>query len=646
MRTIYRLFLSLLAMACLQPLAAKDTSITSPDGHLKVVVRLADAITYSVYADNDCLLKDCALSLTTGQQTLGLKPALKSQKRTTINEDIKREVPIKNAVVKNHCNALRLNFKGDYSVEFRAYDDGVAYRFITTRKGRIKVTDEAVDLNLTENNLITLSPTKGFETSCEVPYKHVPADEYKPADEMTYLPVYMQTPSGYNILMSESDLRDYPGLFLRSAGNRCLRSAFPKYPLKTKQVNDRQMFASEEAAYIADTDGTRSFPWRFFVIARDARRIVANEMEFRLAGPCELTDTDWIKPGQVSWDWWNRWTLWDVDFVAGCNEETYKYYIDFAAKYKIPYMLLDEGWAVSTADPFHANKDTDIARLIAYAKSKGVGIVLWLTWLETERNFNLFAEYEKWGVAGVKIDFMDRQDQPMVNFYERVVKEAARHHLFVDFHGAYKPAGLERRYPNLLSYEGVRGLENGGGCYPANTNWLPFVRNAVGPMDFTPGGMVNVQPQFNHSTDAIAMASGTRAYQMGLYVICESGLQMLSDCPKRYEQWPDCTQWMTSVPVTWDESRVLLAEPGKYVVIARRKGTQWFVGAINDGTERDLTFPLDFLGTGSHTMTAFKDGRNANHYAIDYRRTEEQVAATDTYTVHVAQNGGFAAVIK
>ena len=258
---------------------------------------------------------------------------------------------------------------------------------------------------------------------------------------------------------------------------------------------------------------------------------------------------------------------------------------------------------------------------------------------------NLFEEYEKWGIAGVKIDFMDRSDQWMVNYYERVCKEAAKHHILVDFHGSFKPAGLERKYPNLISYEGVLGLEQGGRCKPENTNWLPFIRNAVGPMDFTPGGMTNVQPNDNHTTGPLPMASGTRAYQMALYVVFSSGIQMLSDCPTRYYQYPDCTEFMTSVPVTWDETKVLAAEPGRYVVIAKRKGNKWFIGAINDGERRDLNIDLSFIGSGTRTMTAFADGINADRQAMDYKRTSNTFAEKNI-TLHLAKNGGFAAVIE
>ena len=640
-----RLFLLAITMLSCVGLIAKPISLTSPNGKIKIDIDLAESVSYSVSYEGEAVLEDCVIGMNIDNQVLGNNPKLKSVKKGVINKSEKPAVPIKNAVVNDYCNTLTLKLKGDYSIEWRAYDDGVAYRFVTAKKGKVKVFDEIGDYHFPENSVATMSQNGSFRCNYEEKYQQINVNDYKSSDKMNYPPLYVQTPTGIQVLMSESGLEDYPCLFFKSNDKHGMKAVFPKYPLEVKQEFDRFMIPSKEADYIAETEGTRNFPWRFFVISKDARDIVANEMEYKLAVPCVLDDTSWIRPGQVSWDWWNGRQAWGVDFVAGCNEDTYKHYIDFASKYHIPYIILDEGWAVNTADPLTSNKDIDLQRLIAYGKQKGVDLIIWLTWLEVERNMNLFEQYAKWGIAGVKIDFMDRSDQWMVNYYERVCKEAAKHHILVDFHGAFKPAGLERKYPNLLSYEGVLGLEQGGRCQPENTNWIPFIRNAVGPVDFTPGGMINVQPQDNHSTSAVAMASGTRAYQMALYVMFSTGLQMLADCPTRYYQNPDCTEYIASVPVLWDETKVLLAEPGKYVVMARRSGKKWFVGAINDGQRRDLNVDLSFIGNGNFKMTAFADGINADRQAMDYKRTETNLTDKNT-TLHLARNGGFAAVIE
>ena len=374
-------------------------------------------------------------------------------------------------------------------------------------------------------------------------------------------------------------------------------------------------------------------------------------MTYQLAGSNQLKETDWIKPGLTSWEWWNGAIPYgpDVNFVSGCNLETYKYFIDFASRYNVPYILMDEGWAKSTRDPFTPNPDVDLHELISYGKEKNVGIILWLTWLTVENNFDLFETFEEWGVKGVKIDFMDRSDQWMVNFYERVAKEAAKHHLFVDFHGSFKPSGLEYMYPNVLSYEGVRGMEQMGGCHPDNSLYLPFIRNAVGPMDYTPGAMISMQPEVYQSNRPNSASMGTRAYQLALYIVFESGIQMMADNPTLYYRNEDCTHFISEVPQIWDETIALEAEAGEYVVVAKRKGAKWYIGAItnNKQQQRNFVVNLDFLDEGKeYKMTSFEDGINANRQAMDYRKKEATVKAGDQLTLRLARNGGFAAVIE
>ena len=367
-----------------------------------------------------------------------------------------------------------------------------------------------------------------------------------------------------------------------------------------------------------------------------------------LAAPAADTDWEWVKPGLVSWDWWNGMRLSGVDFRAGRNTESYRYYIDFAAKYGVPYIIMDEGWSASTTDVFRPNPDLDLPGLIAYGKERNVQIVLWLTWLAVEKDMDrLFATLEEWGIPGVKIDFMDRSDQWMVNYYERVAKEAAKHKLFVDFHGAFKPAGLERKYPNVLSYEGVLGMEQGGNCKPENSIYLPFMRNAVGPMDFTPGSMISAQPEDNRSTRANAMGSGTRAFQMALFIIFESGLQMLADNPVYYYRELPCTEFITSVPVTWDETKVLYAKVGEAVVVAKRKGEQWFIGGITGNQPQNIEIDLGFIPAGqSFTLTSFEDGINADRQAMDYKKKESTVNNQTRMTLKMVRNGGWAGTIK
>ena len=375
---------------------------------------------------------------------------------------------------------------------------------------------------------------------------------------------------------------------------------------------------------------------------------IYTELDKLLAAPAADTDWEWVKPGLVSWDWWNGMRLSGVDFRAGRNTESYRYYIDFAAKYGVPYIIMDEGWSASTTDVFRPNPDLDLPGLIAYGKERNVQIVLWLTWLAVEKDMErLFTTLEEWGIPGVKIDFMDRSDQWMVNYYERVTKCAADHHIFVDWHGSYTPKGLFRTYPNLLTYEAVLGMEQGARCKPENSNWLPFIRNAVGPMDFTPGSMFSAQPEDNRSTGANPMGTGTRAYQMALYVVFESPLQMLADNPVLYRREHPCTEFLAAVPTTWDSLRVLHAACGREVVVARRKGDKWYVGGITNDRPYTTEIALDFLPAGrTFTMTSFEDGVNADLQATDYRKRVREVDASTVVKVEMVRNGGWAAVIE
>ena len=336
-----------------------------------------------------------------------------------------------------------------------------------------------------------------------------------------------------------------------------------------------------------------------------------------------------------------------MDFVSGFNLETYKYYIDFASKQGIPYIIMDEGWAETVHDPFTPNKKVDLHELIRYGKTKNVDIILWLTWLTVEKNMGLFKTFSDWGIKGVKIDFMDRNDQWMVNYYERVAKEAARNNLLVDFHGSFTPKGLEHKYPNLISYEGVRGLEQMAGCQPKNSIYLPFMRNVVGPMDFTPGAMINMQPEVYGGKRPNSASVGTRVYQLALFVVFESGVQMLCDNPSLYYNEQECTDFIKQVPVSWDETKALVAKAGEVIVVAKRKGKKWFIGGITNGESRELDIKLDFLDNDeAYHLVSYADGINANRQAMDYKMQKTSVTAISKLAVKMARNGGFAAVIE
>lgn len=641
------------AVLCLSLTAfgQKVHQLASPSGNIRISVELTDQIQYDVTQGNQTLMDNCVIGLETANHQLSIHPKLNKVVRQNVNEELTPIVPLKFSTITNRYNQLLLKFKGGYSVEFRAFDDGFAYRFLTDLKGEQEIMNEILRLNFVDDCLLHLQQPDGFKTSYEEEYRHQTSSEWKNSNRMALLPLLASTPKGDKILMSETNLTDYPAMFLKNDGQGGITAVFPRLPLEFGEDGDRSLKILKEANCIARTAGKRSYPWRYFVITDDDRKLIENTLSYRLAEKNVIENTSWIKPGLASWEWWNGATPYgpDVDFKAGCNLDTYKYFIDFASHYGVEYIVMDEGWAMNTRNPYKPNPSVDIHELIRYGKEKNVGIVLWLTWLTVENHFDLFETFEKWGVKGVKIDFMDRSDQWMVNFYERVAHEAAKHHLFVDFHGAFKPAGLEYKYPNVLSYEGVRGMEQMGGCRPDNSVYFPFIRNAVGAMDYTPGAMLSMQPEVYHSERPNSASIGTRAYQMALFVLFETGLQMMADNPTLYYRNDECTRFITQVPQTWDETIALEAKAGEYAIVAKRKGEQWYIGGMTNNRERERVFniSLDFLQEGkNYLMTSFEDGINADHQAMDYRKQEQSLKKGNHITVRLARNGGFAAVIR
>lgn len=647
--------ITFLLLSCLTALfvqAQKSYKLVSPNGDIQLSVTVSDKIYYDIACQNETLLEKGVMQMQIGKELLGENPKVASSSTKTVNETIKPVVPFKFSSISNHYNQLLLRFRGNYSVEFRAFDDGVAYRFITNKKGKVEVINELFQVDFPEDYQMHIQLAGRFKTSYEEHYSHMKLSEWKNAKGYTLLPALIEAKNNHKILISESALTDYPAMFLTNTiGNQGLSSVFPKNPIEFGDDGDRSVKLLKEADYIATTNGKRSFPWRYFVITKEDGDLLENNMTARLAEKNQIADPSWIKPGVTTWEWWNGATPYgpEVSFAAGCNTETYKYFIDFASKFGVEYVLLDEGWAQSTRDPYTPNKNLNLKEVIEYGKQKNVGVILWLTWLTVENNFDLFEKFAEWGVEGVKIDFMDRSDQWMVNYYERVAAEAAKHKLFVDFHGSFKPAGLEYKYPNVLSYEGVRGMEQMGGCRPENSIYHPFMRNAVGPMDYTPGAMLSYQPETLRADRPNSGSVGTRAYQMALYVLFETGLQMMADNPTLYYQHPDCTQFMADVPVQTDETISLAAQLGEYAIVAKRKGNRWYIGGMtnNDKKERVFDLSLDFLQDGkTYRMISFEDGVNANRQAMHYVKNVKSVKKGQTIKVKMARNGGFAAVIE
>ncbi len=628
---------------------AKEYEVTSPDKDILVKVDVGEKILYSVIYKSKPLLEPSAISMTLNQdRILGVEPQVVDVKNRSVDEKIIPVVRIKSKEIIDKFNEITINFEGGYSLVFRVYDDGMAYRFVTNIDGQIEIITEEVTFNFPENYAIYYPQEDSFQSHSERDFKYIKLNEI--SDEMfSSLPALIDIKDGPKVLITEADLEDYPGLYLKGNSNKSLFGKFPAFALAERARNDRDVPVTERADFIAKTNGKRVYPWRTMIIAEKDGDLIESQMVYKLAKPSQLEDTSWIRPGKVAWDWWNANNIYGVDFRSGINTDTYKYYIDFASKYGIEYIILDEGWYV-LGDLTKVSEGMDVEELFRYAKSKNVGIIPWVIWKTLNDQLDVaMDQFEKWGAVGIKVDFMQRDDQWMVNYYYKIAKEAAKRHMLVDFHGAYKPTGLIRTWPNVITSEGVKGLEHNKwstDITPEHNLTIPFTRMVAGPMDYTPGAMINANQRDFQSIFNRPMSMGTRCHQLAMYVVYESPLQMLADNPSNYLREPECMEFLSKVPTVWDDTKVLDAKVGDYVLIARKNGNNWYVGAMTDWTSRELTVDFSFLGPGEHDIVIYKDGINADRFGNDYKKETMKVSVSDKMKINLAPGGGWAAVIR
>lgn len=627
---------------------SKDFKVSSPDGKISLTVNVTSDIKWSATFDGKEIINSSKIAMILDNgKVLGENEKVKKSALSMINEIIRPVVSNKKSEITDNCNILVISFNSGFSIQFRAYNDGVAYRFETSLKDDITVKDEISEFQFpsSAHSWYPLETSMMSHNERTFIYSSLDAISKK---HLASLPALFQV-NGTDVLITESDIEDYPGMWLTGGGSGKISGIWAKYPDNEKLNRDRDLLVTSTKDYIAKTKGTRTFPWRAFVIASSDVKLIESDLVFKLAPPCKIEDTKWIKPGHVAWDWWNANNIYGVDFKAGINNDTYKYYIDFASKNGIEYIILDEGW-YKLGNVMEQVPDINVAELCKYAESKHVGVILWVVWKSFwDKIDEAVVQYEKWGVKGVKVDFMQRDDQKIVNFYLEATKKTAEHHLLIDFHGAYKPDGLGRTWPNALTREGVKGMENNKWSKDVNPDHdvtIPFTRMVAGPMDYTPGAMVNKDkinytPQFTRPE-----SQGTRAHQVALYVIYESPLQMLADSPSNYMKEQETTDYIVKIPVIWDDIKGLDGKVGDYLLLARRSGKDWFVGALTDWTSRDMDLDLSFLPAGEYTMDIFQDGVNADQYASDYKHLKTNVKSGDKMKIHLAPGGGYAAKIS
>lgn len=625
--------------------------LESPSKNIQLRLQFTDKIYYAVDFQGRNVMWFSPLRLQLADGTVfGDQPAIKKQTIKRVEAVIPTVWGIRSEV-SDHYNEWVLEMEGDYSVIFRAYDDGVAYRFRSQLDRTIRVTEEEVAYRFLEDHALVAHVVGDFQTSYEKRYTKYKISEVVEA-EFISLPLVVRTPS-CQLAITEADLYDYPGMYLRKLGNNnrfFLDAIFPAYPTRWEpgglcQFNLR---VTERADYLAESHGKRDFPWRVLIVAEKDHQLADSDMVYKLSRPAAI-ETDWIKPGKVAWDWFNDWNLKGVDFETGVNNRTYEYYIDFAAQNGLEYVIMDEGWS-DVFDLFLQKPMVDVPHLVAYAKARNVGIVLWCVWHTLDRQMEAALDlFQQWGVAGVKVDFIDRDDQIAIQFYETLARETAQRKLLLNIHGCSKPTGLHRTYPNVINYEGVRGNEYNKfdkDETPEHNVDIVFTRMIAGPMDYTPGSLRN-STQGNFFTNySNPMSHGTRCHQLGMYVVYYSPMQMLCDAPTAYEAYPDILSFLAEVPVSWDETIALDGKIGEYVVMARRKGQDWYIGALTDWTERRVEVDLSFLGTATYQARIFADGINAHRHAEDYRLIEQELTGEDVLSLLLKSGGGAAVELK
>lgn len=625
---------------------ARVLEVQSPDKRLTLRVSIDDSLRYSVIYNGVEVVAPSRIGMTLEHTTLGARPVVKKTKRREANDKIM--LPYGNyRQLDDHYRELEIQFSDSYALVLRAYNEGVAYRFNTQFSTPVKVLDEQAMFNVKGDPAVTYPETDVF-TSWEVPYVEYRSLSGMPEKKRALTPVLFSYDS-VRVIVAESDLMDYPGMYVEKTGGR-IRGTWARYPKETVMGSWGNFVSvvKERSAYLAETAGTRAYPWRVIIPTNDDRTLLANDIIYKLARPSVLADVSWVKPGKAAWEWWHDALVADAGIPSGMgnrNTALYKHYIDFATASKLEYMMIDAGWS-DIFDLSKVNPKVDIQEVIRYGNSKGVGVFLWCVAATLVKDADRYLGLmEQWGAVGIKVDFFDRDDQEAIRWFELIAKASAQHKLMVDFHGCSKPTGLERTYPNIVNYEAVRGAECAKWDYTANPRHhllFPFIRMVAGPLDYTPGSMRNAtKTVFKPIDPGLPFTQGTRCHELAMYVVYDEPFAMICDSPAEYRKYPDIMTYLSAVPASFDDTRVLQARLGQYAVMAKRKGRDWFVGAMTDWDARDLRVDFSFLPAGEEfTAEIYTDGQNANTDAMQYEHKTVRVNAGTNLNLTLAQGGG------
>ena len=634
--------------------------LKSPDGILEVEVYAEKQLAYAVRHGGRLLLGKSPVGLVLEDKVLG--------------EEVKVLHAVNRSLIKEHIvsphyrcssfnvvyNELNLKIKGGYGIIFRAYNDGVAYRFYTTMKVPLIIKDEKVEMNfpMDYKTFMAYSTVKRGNDKYAMAFQNIYTEstiQGIDTSNIAFLPITIDCENGIKMTLLESDVEEYPGMFVRGDGqSTSLKGTFARYPAKMSQRPPRSMtYVSERETFIAKIQGARSFPWRIWAITERDTDMPVNNLVYALASPNRIGDTSWIKTGKVAWDWWNDWGVYNVNFEAGINMATYKYYIDFAADNNIEFVVLDEGWYnPGKGDMLTVIPELDLEELVRYGKSKGVDLILWAVFNVLDSQLEeACRKYSAMGISGFKVDFLDRDDQEAVKMTYRIAEMTAKYKLSLDLHGFYKPTGFNRTFPHIINVESVFGMEE--------MKWstiekdmmrydvtFPYIRMMAGPVDYTPGAMRNASRKDFKNIYYNPMSQGTRCHQLAAYIVHDSPLTMLADNPTIYKREQECTDFIVSIPnKDIEETRILQGQLGQYIVTARRVGADWYVGGMTDWNKRNIMLDFNFLGKGAYQVTLFKDGINAAKQAEDYIKEEFTVTADSVKEIKLAPGGGFAMTV-
>jgi len=639
----------LLLISVVAAKAERVVGVASPDGKVEVRLTVGASIQYSVWYERQQLVAGSPISLTVDGAVLGKDAGIKKISRDSVRSVI---TPLygKFDRLTDEYREMRIDFRQPFSLLVRAYNEGVAWRWVTSFPGEITVNTEEVSVALAPSDAALLSVTPKL-TSWELPYTFYSSIDQVPDSTNVIVPALF-TDNGVRLAVAESDLRDYPGMFLKRGG-RGMHGFWAAYPRKeTPYGGDWGMSTKvdEREDYIAHTAGSRAFPWRVIIVSDDDKKLLTNQLVYKLATPSLIADPSWIRPGKCDWEWWHDAIVDDAGFPTGMDNRStrlYQHYIDFAADHGLEYTLIDAGWS----NFYHLDtpQRVDIQELVDYGKKKNVGILVWCNATSLMGDLDHFMEtFGKWGLKGIKVDFFDRDDQKIIHQQELIAASAARWHLLVDFHGSPKPTGLQRTYPNVINYEAVRGEE----CSKWDTTsgppyhlQIPFIRMLCGDLDYTPGSMRNRSKlAFVPISKGLPTTMGTRCHEMALFILFDQYLAVLSDSPEAYRKYADVMAFLSDLPVSFDDTKVVAAKLGEWVVLAKRKGSAWYVGAATNWTSRDMTVDLSFLGDGEFRADLLKDGADADSNAESYRHETRTVNQHTQLQLHLASGGG--AVIK